>query len=100
MGSTLLTPLYVVYRETFAFSELTLTLIYATYVIGNLSALFLFGRLSVAVAALVAEPRQTRGARGTDSIAISMGATTRRERCLSEYRILTGGASSCAGLLP
>ena len=45
-GSTLPTPLYLLYRRSFGFSEITLTLIYAVYVLGNLSALFLFGRLS------------------------------------------------------
>jgi MFS family permease len=46
MGSTLVTPLYAQYRESFGFSEITLTLIYAVYAIGNLLALLLFGRLS------------------------------------------------------
>ena len=46
MGSTLLTPLYLIYRRMFGFSEVTLTLIYAVYVVGNLAALFFFGRLS------------------------------------------------------
>lgn len=46
MGSTLLTPLYSIYRETFHFSKVVLTLIYATYVVGNLGALLIFGRLS------------------------------------------------------
>ena len=46
MGSTLLTPLYALYRREFGFSEITLTLVYAAYVIGNMSALFLFGRVS------------------------------------------------------
>jgi MFS family permease len=45
-GSTLPTPLYLIYRRTFGFSQITLTLIYAAYVLGNLSALFFFGRLS------------------------------------------------------
>jgi MFS family permease len=45
-GSALLTPLYELYREAFGFSKLTLTLIYAVYVIGNLAALLLLGRLS------------------------------------------------------
>jgi MFS family permease len=45
-GSTLPTPLYLLYRRAFGFSEITLTLIYAAYVLGNLSALFFFGRLS------------------------------------------------------
>jgi hypothetical protein len=46
MGSTLLTPLYVIYQQTFGFSKITLTLIYAVYVVGNLTALLGFGRLS------------------------------------------------------
>ncbi len=46
MGSTLVTPLYGVYRAMFRFSELTLTLIYAAYVLGNLVASLLLGRLS------------------------------------------------------
>lgn len=46
MGSTLLTPLYLLYQRAFGFSEVTLTLIYAVYVVGNVGALFVFGRLS------------------------------------------------------
>jgi len=46
MASTMLTPLYLIYKKVFQFSEITLTLIYATYVLGNLLALFVFGRLS------------------------------------------------------
>ena len=45
-GSTLLTPLYVIYKDRFGFSQVTLTLIYAIYVAGNLAALLLFGRVS------------------------------------------------------
>jgi MFS family permease len=45
-GSTVVTPLYVIYRQEFGFSQISLTLIYAIYVIGNLAALLLFGRLS------------------------------------------------------
>ncbi|WP_326895880.1 MFS transporter [Mesorhizobium sp.] len=45
-GSTALTPLYVIYREAFGFSQITLTLVYAIYVVGNLAALLLFGRIS------------------------------------------------------
>ncbi|MGH8232549.1 MAG: MFS transporter [Steroidobacteraceae bacterium] len=44
--STLPTPLYPLYRQQFGFSELVVTAIYASYVIGNLAALFVFGRLS------------------------------------------------------
>jgi MFS family permease len=46
MGSTLVTPLYVLYRQAFGFSAITLTLVYAVYVVGNLIALTLLGRLS------------------------------------------------------
>jgi Major Facilitator Superfamily len=45
-GSTLITPLYIIYEQAFGFSKITLTLIYAAYVIGNLASLLLFGRLS------------------------------------------------------
>ncbi|CAM5315177.1 hypothetical protein MAUB1S_05481 [Mycolicibacterium aubagnense] len=45
-GSTALTPLYGLYQEVFGFSPVTLTLVYAIYVIGNLAALLLFGRVS------------------------------------------------------
>jgi MFS family permease len=46
MGSTLPTPLYALYRRQYGFSELTLTLIYAAYALGNFAALLLLGRLS------------------------------------------------------
>jgi MFS family permease len=45
-GSTVITPLYIMYKQKFGFSQISLTLIYAIYVIGNLAALLLFGRLS------------------------------------------------------
>jgi MFS family permease len=45
-GSTVVTPLYVIYKQQFGFSQVSLTLIYAAYVVGNLTALLLFGRLS------------------------------------------------------
>lgn len=45
-GSTVVTPLYVIYERQFGFSQVTLTLIYAAYVIGNLVALLVFGRIS------------------------------------------------------
>ena len=44
--STLITPLYLVYRQRFGFSQITLTLIYAAYAIGNIAALLFFGRVS------------------------------------------------------
>jgi MFS family permease len=46
MGSVLVTPLYSLYERRFGFSEITLTLIYAVYVVGNVVALLLFGRIS------------------------------------------------------
>jgi MFS family permease len=46
VGTTLVTPLYDLYRREFGFDEITLTLIYAVYVVGNLLALAFFGRLS------------------------------------------------------
>jgi MFS family permease len=45
-GSTVVTPLYVIYKQQFGFSQISLTLVYAAYVVGNLAALLLFGRLS------------------------------------------------------
>jgi MFS family permease len=59
-GSTLITPMYPLYREQFGFSVIVLTLVYAAYVVGNVIALLVFGRLSdqigrrrVAVSAIV-----------------------------------------------
>lgn len=46
MGSGLITPLYEIYQKAFRFSEITLTLIYAAYAIGNVVALLFLGRLS------------------------------------------------------
>jgi MFS family permease len=46
VGSTLPTPLYPLYRQQFGFSEFIVTAIYASYVIGNLTALFALGRVS------------------------------------------------------
>lgn len=46
MGSTLLTPLYALYQRNFGFSVIGLTLLYSVYVVGNLTALLFFGRLS------------------------------------------------------
>ena len=44
--STLPTPLYVVYRQAFHFSQITLTLVFAAYVIGTIATMFFLGRLS------------------------------------------------------
>lgn len=45
-GTTLPTPLYVFYRARFGLSELMVTVIFATYALGVIVALLLFGRLS------------------------------------------------------
>jgi MFS family permease len=46
VGTTLPTPLYGLYQEKFGFSELMVTVIFATYAIGVITALVVFGRLS------------------------------------------------------
>lgn len=46
LGTTLPTPLYVIYQRTFGLSELMVTVIFATYAVGVIAALLLFGRLS------------------------------------------------------
>ena len=46
VGSMLPTPLYPAYARAFGFSEITVTLIYAAYVIGNVTALLIFGKVS------------------------------------------------------
>jgi MFS family permease len=44
--STIPTPLYGLYRREFGFAEIVVTEIYAIYVVGNLTVLLFFGRLS------------------------------------------------------
>jgi MFS family permease len=46
MGTTLPTPLYPLYQRRFGFSELMITVIFATYAAGVIAALLLFGSLS------------------------------------------------------
>jgi MFS family permease len=46
LGTTLPTPLYGIYREEYGFSELTVTIIFATYAVGVLTALLVFGSAS------------------------------------------------------
>ncbi|MGI8571408.1 MAG: MFS transporter [Solirubrobacteraceae bacterium] len=46
VGTTLPTPLYAFYRERFGFSELMITVIFATYAAGVITGLLLFGRVS------------------------------------------------------
>src|SRR5471032_1553946 len=45
-ASTAPSPLYVLYREAWGFSALTLTLVFASYAIALLGALLVFGALS------------------------------------------------------
>ncbi len=44
--STVPTPLYPLYEQAFHFSQIMLTVIYAVYVVGTVTAMFFFGRLS------------------------------------------------------
>jgi MFS family permease len=46
VGAIMPTPLYPLYEQAFGFSGVTLTLIYAVYVLGNLIALLFLGRLA------------------------------------------------------
>jgi MFS family permease len=46
LGTTLPTPLYVLYGQQFGFSELMITVIFATYAAGVIASLLLFGHLS------------------------------------------------------
>jgi MFS family permease len=46
IGAIMPTPLYPLFRQEFGFSGVTLTLIYAVYVVGNVVALLFFGRLA------------------------------------------------------
>jgi MFS family permease len=46
LGTTLPTPLYVLYQQEMGFTELTVTVIFAVYAAGVLAALLLFGHAS------------------------------------------------------
>jgi MFS family permease len=46
IAATLPTPLYPLYKTAFGFSGVTLTLVYAVYVLGNLSSLLFFGGIA------------------------------------------------------
>lgn len=49
MGSTLVTPLYLLYQRSFGFSTFVLTLVYSGYVVGNLLAVLFLARISDAL---------------------------------------------------
>jgi MFS family permease len=46
VAANLPAPLYVLYARRFGFSELTLTIVYAVYMIGSVTAVTIFGRIS------------------------------------------------------
>jgi MFS family permease len=48
LGTTLPTPLYPTYQQQWGFSDLTITVIFATYAVAVIAALLLFGRLAFA----------------------------------------------------
>ncbi|MGF6308819.1 MFS family permease [Bradyrhizobium sp. i1.8.4] len=84
--STLITPLYLIYQKAFGFSQITLTLIYAVYAIGNIAALLLFGSAS---------DRAGRRATALSAIAVLIGAAlvllfARGTAWLYAGRILSG----------
>ena len=49
LGTTLPTPMYALYAERMHFAVLTTTVIFATYAVGVLFALLVFGRWSDAI---------------------------------------------------
>lgn len=49
LGTTLPTPLYALYSRRYGFSELTITIVFATYAAGVIAALLLLGRASDAL---------------------------------------------------
>jgi predicted MFS family arabinose efflux permease len=93
MGSTLVTPLYGAWRQAFGFSALTLTLVYATYVVGNLLALLFFGRLSDQVG----RRRAALPALALLAAAMLVFAAARSVAWLYVGRALTGLAVGVAG---
>lgn len=91
-GSTLITPLYSLYQESFGFSEITLTLVYAVYVVGNVIALLIFGRLSDQIGRRrVAIPAVALAAAGT-----LLFLFARSTAWLVLARVLSGLAVGCS----
>jgi len=99
--SNLPTPLYVIYRQAFGFSQLTLTVIYAVYVVGTIATMFFLGRLSdqigrrpVVLASLVLA--------GLSGIAFLLAASTPWlivARILSGFAIALASGASTAWIL-
>lgn len=91
-GSTLITPLYSLYQDTFGFSEITLTLVYAAYAVGNVIALLVFGRLSDQIGRRrVAIPAVALAAVGT-----LLFLCARSTAWLFVARVVSGLAVGCA----
>ncbi len=67
MGSTVLTPLYPLDRRVFGISNLTITVVYAVYVVGNLAVLFVRGVGDLELRPRVGAPRQIRSAGDPDA---------------------------------
>jgi MFS family permease len=93
MGSTLVTPLYGPWKQAFGFSALTATLVYATYVVGNVVALLFFGRLSDQVG----RRRASLPALALLAAAMLVLAGARSVAWLYVGRALTGLAVAVAG---
>ncbi len=75
VGAILPTPLYPLFRQAFGFSGVTLTLIYATYVLGNVVALLFFGRLADQIGRRKASlPAIAVGSGGALAFAFATGA--------------------------
>lgn len=95
-GSTLVTPLYIMYEHAFGFSKIVLTLVYAAYVVGNLAALLFIGRLSDQIGRrMTAIPAMAVCAAGTLTFLVARGVPE-----LIAARILIGlgvGMASGAG---
>jgi MFS family permease len=92
VGATLPTPLYVIYRETFQFSTLTLTLIFSVFVAGSLGALFFLGRL----ADQIGRRRVMLPAIGLTGIAALLFLIAQDEIMLGAARLLSGLAIGVA----
>jgi hypothetical protein len=102
-GSTLITPLYVIYKEQFAFPQVTLALVYGAYVLGNLVALLFFGHLMVGttMAGMIATESTNMvwfaAAIGPCGLKMFMDALPcRNSNCDDALRFHSGGTRTCS----